>query len=363
MKKFPISLATENKVANDWVIWLRNYNKWTNPRPLSKEESLALRDAVTNPAKGYERVAQEFFYETLKPMVNGLAYQVLQTYKTVVNPLDLSTTIYREFWEEGKFTRLNGYLGDCSLFSWISLGAAQVVYGDLEKLGIIKKSYKKTAKNTSLRLKSIANKDEIMAILDLIAEPCWHDILTEIYVNRTSYENIMIKFDMDETTLKKTINVAEASLKEQLIATEFIIWHRPGTMKGEKDTVVNLVSIALGDVSGNLNTTSFDDALAIAINKFHEMDIYEEVQEVLQIKYPNMNPEEIWNHFVNDQALVCGMSDDQLTVWIARYINHESPASIAERLGMRRSNVDNLFSRANKVLEQHIRNWWKNHSI
>lgn len=202
-----------------------------------------------------------------------------------------------------------------------------------------------------------------MAILDLIAEPCWHDILTEIYVNRTSYENIMIKFDMDETTLKKTINVAEASLKEQLIATEFLIWHRPGTMKGEKDTVVNLVSIALGDVSGNLDTTSSDDALAIAINKFHEMDIYEEVQEVLQIKYPNMNPEAMWNHFVNDQALACGMSDDQLTVWIARYIDHESPASIAERLGIRRSNVDNLFSRANKVIEKHIRNWWKNQSI
>ena len=76
MKKFPISLATENKVASDWLAWLRNYNAWTNPRPLSKEEFLALRDAVTNTEKSYERVAQEFFFETLKPMVSGLAYQV-----------------------------------------------------------------------------------------------------------------------------------------------------------------------------------------------------------------------------------------------------------------------------------------------
>lgn len=363
MKKLPISLATENKVAADWVIWLRNYNTWTNPRALSKEEFLALRDAVTNPEKSYERVAQVFFYETLRPMVNGLAYQVLKTYKTVVNPLDLSTTIYREFWDEGKFTRLKGYLGECSLFSWVSYGAAQVVFEDLEKLGIIKKNCKKTAKNTSLRLKSIADKDEIMAILDLVAETCWHDILTEIYVKRTSSEMIMKKFNMDEITLKKTINVAEDTLKEQLIATGFLIWHRQAAMEGGKDTVVNLVSIALGDVSGHLDTTSSDDALAIAINKFHDMDIYDEIQEVLVLKYPYMTPEAMWNNFVNDQALICGMSDDQLTVWIARYIEHETPVSVAERLKMSRANVDNLFSRANKLLEKHIRNWWKTNNI
>lgn len=362
MKKSSISLATENKTATEWISWIRNYNAWTNPRPLSKEEFLALRDAVTNPEEGYEHVAQEFFYETLKPMVTGLAYKVLQTYKTVVNPLDLSTTIYSKFWDGGKFTRLKGYLGDCSLFSWISLGAAQVVYNDLEELGIIKKSPQLTSKNTSLRLRSITDKEELNAILDLVSEPLWHDVLTEIYVKRTPAQNIMKKFEMDEVTLKKTIKIAETVLKDQLIATEFIVWHRPGTKKGEKSTAVNLVSLALGDVSGNLDTTSSDDALTIAMNKFSDMDIYDEIQDVLQLKYPNMKPEMMWDKFVKEQAMVCGMTDNQLDVWRARYIDHESPASIAERLGMRRANVDNLFSRANDVLEEYIRNWWKKNS-
>lgn len=362
MKTFPVSLATENKVADDWLAWLRNYNAWKKPRLLSKEEFLALRDAIINPEKGYERVAQEFFYETLKPMVKGVAYQVLQTYKVVVSPLDLSTTIYRELWSEGNFTRLKGYLGDCSLFGWIAKIAAQIVYGDLEKLGLIRKNCQKTAKNTSLRLKSIANKDELMAILDLVAEPRWHDVLTEIYVKRTPFEEIMVKFDMDDTTLRKTIKVAECTLKEQLIATGSLLWHRPDTMKGEKMVPINLVSIALGDVSGNIDTTSSDDALLNFINKPHDTDIYEEIQEVLQVEYPGMNPESMWNHFVKDQALACSMPDEQLAVWVARYIEHESPVSIAERLGMRRSNVDNLFSRANKLLGKHIREWWQIHS-
>ena len=87
-----------------------------------------------------------------------------------------------------------------------------------------------------------------------------------------------------------------------------------------------------------------------------------EIKEVLQLKYPNMDPQNMWNQFVKDQALVCGMTEDQLDVWIARYIDHENPVSVAERLGMRRTNVDNIFSRANKILENHIRNWWKKNS-
>lgn len=360
MKKFTITLATENQTATEWFNWIRNYNAWPNPRPLSKEESLALRDAVTNP--GYERVAEEFFFETLKPMVSGLAYQVRKTYKTVVNPRDLSTIIYREFWGEGTFSRLKGYQGDCSLFSWVSLGAAQVVYDDLEKLGIIKKSREMTPKNTSLRLKSIANKDELKAIIDLVTEPRWHDVLTEIYVKRTPDEDIMQKFEMDDVTFRKTIKVAETALKDQLISNEFVIWHRPATKKAKKDTAVNLVSLALGDVSGNLDTTSSDEALTIAINKSNEMCFYAEIKDVLLLKYPNMEPHAMWEQFVKDQALVCGMTEDQFDVWCARYIEQENPVSVAERLGMRRTNVDNLFSRANKLLENHIRNWWKNNS-
>ncbi len=362
MKKFPISLATENKTAADWLRWLRNYNAWTKPRALGKEEFLALRDAIINPGKEYERVAQVFFFETLRPMVNGLAYQVLQTYKTVVNPLDLSTSIYREFWDEGKFSRLKGYMGNCSLFGWISLGSAQIVYEDLEKLGIIRKNYGLTAKNTSLRLKSFTNQDELKAILDLVAEPLWHNILTEIYLTRTPVEKIMEKLDMDEITFKKTIKLAERALKDQLIATEFLLWHRPPTKKGGKPTTVNLVSLALGDVSHNINTTSSDDARSLAIDKVADTGIYEEVMEVLQLKYPNMNTQAMWDKFIQDQALACGMTGDQLDIWTARYIDQESPVEIAECLGMRRSNVDNIISRANKILMEYISKWWKKNS-
>lgn len=361
MKKCSIYLATENKSAADWHKWIHIYNACSNPRPLTKEESLALRDTLINPAKGYERVAQEFFYETIKPMVCGFAYQIYKTYSTKVNTLDLSTAIYREFWDCGHFTRLIGYKGDCSLFSWIARGAAQIVYDDLEAQGIIKKSHELTTKNTSLRLKSIASKEELAAIIALVAQPLWHDILTDFYVNKTPADKMMKKFGLDESSLTKTLKLAEAALKDQLIATEFLLWHRPGTQKGMKGNTINLVSKALGDVSGSLNTISSDSAFATSATT-DDNDIYDEIRDALSLEYPGIDSEAMWDTFVKDQALVSGMTENQLQVWTARYVHHEDPVSVAASLGIHRANVDNLFSRANCVLAKHLRRWWRTNS-
>lgn len=358
MKKCSIPLAVENKSAADWLTWIRIYNACSKPRPLTKEESLALRDAIINPQKGFARVAQEFFFVTIKPMVCGFAYQIYKTYHTKVNTHDLSTAIYREFWDCGEFTRLIGYKGDCSLFSWIARGAAQIVYDDLEAQGIIKKSHELTTKNTTLRLKSIASKDELAAIIALVTQPLWHSILTEFYVNKTPADEMMKKFGLDEFSIKKTLKVAEAALKDLLIETEVLLWHRPGTKTGEKGTTINLVSKALGDVSGCLHTTSSDSVFATSAAA-DDNGIYDEIRDVLRLDYSGMDSEAMWNTFVKDQAIACGMTSNQLKVWTARYLHHEDPVSVAVRLGIRRANVDNLYSRANCLLVRHLRRWWR----
>lgn len=358
MKQHSIHSALENKTANQWLSWLRAYDACPKPRPLTKEENLALRDAIINPKKGYERVAQEFFYVTIKPMMCGFAYQIHKTYHTDVNTLDLSTTIYREIWDGGKFTRLTGYKGDCSLFGWIAKGAAQVIYEDLENQGIIKKSSSKSTSNTSLRLKSFNDNEELSAVLSLVTQPLWHYILTELYVNRATEEEMMKKIGLDEFSMKRTLKVAEAALKDQLIATEVLLWHRPGKKTGEKGTTINLVSKALGDVSGCLHATSSDSTFATSAAT-DDNGIYDEIRDVLRLDYSGMASEAMWDTFVKDQAIACGMTENQLKVWTARYVHHEDPVSVAARLDIRRANVDNLFSRANSVLVRHLRRWWR----
>lgn len=340
--------AFENKTREAWMMWLKAFK---NHRfELSKEECLALRYAIIT----FACVAEEFFYHTLEPMCKGFVNKIYETYHEVVDIRDIATCIYLAMYDEGKWGRLNAYRGDCSLFSWIATCATQAVFAEYSL--IFNPQTELSAKQTSLTLKSMRHNDEVKMVLDLVEVPQLHELLTHIYIDRMNDEDIMSLMGMSEVLYKKTVKVAETMLKETLISKEFImVEHADGKL-------ANLVSLALGDVSGNLDTTSSDEALTIAINKFNEMGVYEEIQDVLQLKYPNMEPHAMWDKFVKDQALVCGMTEDQLDVWIARYIDHESPVSVAERLGMRRSNVDNLFSRANKILEDHIRNWWKNNS-
>ena len=349
MTKNTLPPATDNKTARDWNNWLNDYNK--KPRPLSTEEMLALRDAVIT----YESVAHIFFFETVKPMVSGLAYKIRQTYHTDVSPDDISTIIYREIWEEGRFTRLRIYRGEESLFSWVSRSAAQTVYADLEAQLVIKRNHQPTAKNTSLRLRSFAENDELTTVLDLVTVPQWHDILVAVYVNNLSNAEIMEAFHMNETTLAKTLKVAETALKENLIATESILWYRPATKK-----VVNLVKIALGDVSGHIDTTSTDEALSVALNQFNDSDLYEDLIDYLPLQDSGLCPEARWFQFVVKQAMASEMSTKQLNVWFSRFVFRENPVDTAARLGMQRSNVDNEFSRANKCLKRSLRNWWMN---
>lgn len=348
-------LATDNKTNQDWLEWLRSFSK--NRYVLSKDENIALCNAVINS----ERIAQEFFFKTLSPMNGGLAYQVLKTYKAVVDERNIASAVYREMYDEGRYSRLKNFKGECSLFAWVAMGAAQIVYADLEELGVIRKSRALSAKNTSLRLKSM-KEDELLVVLDLVQEPLWHDLLTDIYVERATKESLLEKFELSENILKETIKVAETTLKELLIETGCIAWYRE-SKNGSKGKLVNLVSIALGDVSGNLVYSTSEEAFVAAENRpSDDEDLFEKFRDALQLKFPNRVSEEMWDDFVCEQAKHCGMSARMYEVWTARYVMLEEPESVAQRMGIRRSNVDNLYSKANALLVENIRTWMRMNS-
>ena len=65
--------ATENQTVKDWVEWLILFRK--HKYNLSKDENLALRDAITT----YSSVAEKFFFETIIPMCKGLAHKIYET--------------------------------------------------------------------------------------------------------------------------------------------------------------------------------------------------------------------------------------------------------------------------------------------
>lgn len=339
--------ATENQTATQWVEWLKEFH--THSYILSKEERLALRDAITT----YSSVAEEFFFHTIVPMCKGLAHKIFETYKVVINIRDISTWVYAGMYDGSKWTRFRTYRGDQSIFAWTATCASQIVIKELDKQHLIPPSSDLNATNTSLTLKSMQYDSERQMVIDLVEVPDLHSVLTMIYVNSMTDEQIMAETGMSKALYRKKVRTAETMLKEALIDKESMLVVR------EDGKIVNLVREALSDCSGVFQTSTSDDAMAIAEKQLYTDNEGNELP-VLQSQFrPGLPFLEQWVLFVLDRAQEMKWSTEEQTVFYERFYNHENPVALARRLGRRRTWIDNKFHNLNSEITTYIINWLK----
>lgn len=337
--------ATENQTATQWVEWLKEFH--TNSYILSKEERLALRDAITT----YSSVAEEFFFHTIVPMCKGLTHKIYETYKVVINIRDISTWVYAGMYDGGRWIRFRTYRGDQSIFAWTATCASQIVFKELDKQHLIPPSSDLNATNTSLTLKSMQYGSERQMVIDLVEVPDLHSVLTMIYVNSMTDEQIMAETGMSKALYRKKVRTAETMLKEALIDKESMLVVR------EDGKTVNLVREALSDCSGVFQTSTSDDAMAIAEKQLYT-DNEENELHVLQSQFrPGLPFLEQWVMFVVDRAQEMPWTTEEQTVFHERFYNNEDPVALAKRLGRRRTWIDNKFHKLNVEITTYIINW------
>lgn len=339
--------VVDNKTKEQWVNWLKWFR--THRYELNKEESLALRDAIIS----FYCVAVEFFYNTLEPMNNGLVYKIEKTYSISISIMDIATIVYREAYNEGKWTRLRTYAGNCSLFGWISLAASQAVFKELKDLHIIPTDSEPTHKNTSLKLRSMKKREEVEIVISLVEHPIMNMLLKCLYVDRLSNMATMERMGLTPELFKETSKVAEMILKESLIQEEIMLWER------ENGEVVDLVNLALSNVSNVINTSTSEEALLAALNMSQEEEAYPEVKDALEEFYPGRPWREQWTNFIMDRAYEMEWSIEDNTVFVERFYNNTDPVKLARRLGRARTWVDNKYSRELKALAKYIKKWWE----
>lgn len=339
--------AVKNKTKEEWINWLQWFKK--HRYELSKEESIALRDAIIE----FYCVAVEFFYNTLEPMNSGFVYKLQNTFNVSISIMDIATCVYREIYNEGKWTRLRTFEGNCSLFGWISIAASQAVFKELRDMHIIQSSTELNHKNTSLTLRSMKHKDEVEMVLSLVEHSTMNALLYSLYVERLPEESAMKKLGMSRALFTETRKVSEMILKENLIQENMILWER------ENGEVVDLVKLSLSDVSNCINTSNSEEALLAALNTFSDEDEYTEVKDALEEFYPGRPWREQWFLFIMERSAEMGWSDEDETVFIERFINNSDPVMLAKHLGRARTWVDNKYSRELKALTKHIQKWWK----
>ena len=140
-------------------------------------------------------------------------------------------------------------------------------------------------------------------------------------------------------------------LKEALIDKESMLVVR------EDDKIVNLVREALSDCSGVFQTSTSDDAMAIAEKQLYT-DNEENELHVLQSQFrPGLPFLEQWVLFVVDRAQEMPWTTEEQTVFYERFYNNEDPVALARRLGRRRTWVDNKYHNLNQEITSYITRW------
>lgn len=316
---------------------------------LTKEESLAVRDAIMK----YEEVASEFFFKTISPMIWGFMTSLGYSYGKELQFKDLATMVYSGIYDNGRWSRIRGYEGEGSFFVWMSRVGAQALVPQLVEYGVIAPPRRRTPANTSLTLRSMAHKEERQLVVELVKVPQLRKLLMCIYVARMTVAETRRKLGMSEEVFKKSFLLAQKILKEQLIDCGYYYYERPNGGK-----VVNLVSLALSDKVKWIDSDSIEAMYEDVKVKCDDDGGRIFLKERLETLYPGLPAKAQWNHFVIDFASKMAWSEEDKTVWFARFCEEESPVELADRLGHNRAWVDNHYSRLNKELVKAIRDWW-----
>lgn len=342
--------ATENETPRQWLNWLKAFKN--NRYDLSIAESLGLRDAIVR----IYPVAVEFFYTTISPMIKGIVNKIAELYKVYIEEKDIATWIYTGMYDEGKWTRLVSYRGDCSFFAWVSQCSAQIVFKVLIEERLVVLNHAPSAKNTSLTLKSMKNIDEVEMVIELVDTPKLHDILKYKYADRIDEAAAMAKLGMSPATYKKSLKIAEDMLKEILINIDALLVER------EDGKIVNLVSLALSDTSGIIDTNSSDEAMRAADKLEYDDDRMDALKEILDQYYPRIPFKDQWMHFIFDRANELKWSVEDSRVFIERFYYQTPPVEVAKSLSRQRSWVDVRYGRLKDDVEAHIVQWMQKYA-
>lgn len=304
--------------------------------------------------------AQTFFNprknSRMEKLCNSLAISIKSSYGINITKEEIANIIFVEFYDFGRWSRLRSYRGeDGSIYKWIKTCGSQILYYTLLDLGIVRMSNKPLLSKTSLTILSMTHSDEREAVVNLVRDHKYNKILRLLFVRKFKDAEIMALLDMSPETYAETKKAAVKALKMQLLSTKTLLWRRADSSK-----IVNLVTLALSDTSRQLPLASPAES-EMAADRIGAIDNNLDGASDLFIRYGDQLT--VYGHmqeFVQAIALKAIPSPTSREVWLSRILDNEPPMSIANRLGIPRTQVDNKFSRARKRVLKTMSLWRSN---
>lgn len=312
----------------------RSVAKGVVAKGVRTENALELvKNIITN-----ERVAEEFFFNTMLPKMAALADSYNRSFGLDILAEDVAKATYLSCWEDD-WAKLRAFKGDTTPHAWVAKIASQATYQFLVEEKYIDGVGNTKTNDYRLTIRSIENDQLRQAIVDLVFVPDQHKALELFYVDKISDKEFFKAFDNEEKA-KETLKIAEKTLIEQLLNTENPYAEIALSSKKTINPEVQFQNwhdrIDEGDVSENHQ--AFRDLL-VRLFKCEDWD-------------------ENVNTLINTIIMSLNWTEVQEDVWRQRFIYETPSKELAEKYNVRNSWVDNVFSRLNKQFRIAIKTWW-----
>lgn len=292
-----------------------------------------------------QQFAEDFFYGHNPSKINiarlrmRLIREITSSYGVCITPEEVSTIIYSHLWDGGAWNKLKNFKKDGSIYSWIETQARHEIIRQLQSQHRIPMVKKRTVGNTRISMRKLT-KERMGYILDNETLPkISYHIVKNLYFDKKSPKEIMKRNHWDETTYKKQEKNAIIDLKDTLLRSS------ENYDDVLKDRLVLNETVSLDEAQENGNQMGYETHAPIMEEIFGLGLSQDEVDEkALQTL-----------HSIAENV-TCSKRDRY--IWECRFYEDKSPEKLANELGMKRTNVDNIYSRVNKEFKKAAKEWY-----
>lgn len=265
---------------------------------------------------------------------------------------DIRTLMYEYFCWNGDTSKLKSYKGTGMFKNWVKKAAMHHVFRFYDSMGY-HRPRKVTKGNSKLAISRLHPKTKAY-VVDLVDVPELHEILWLNYLEKKTIEEISKEMKHPQAICEIMLALAKETLHLTILATEDDALINLTLSTAVRKDPLDVDKMVLPDSGDDTNPTTA--VLRTAIRKkfgidYKDPDYLFKLQDIIVECVNEMEPE-------NDR---CKNWDRDREIWFQRYLDNEPAKDIAEKYGMRSTNVDNIKSRFEARVVKHLRDIFKDY--
>lgn len=248
--------------------------------------------------------------------------------------------VFLAIWRGGSWKTLDSYDGKSTFFAWLRRVAKNAVMEWLTEEHWISGGRVRTVGNTRLAMRSQSQAKCKLVIDELMGGNRHYELLTAIYVDRLTRDDIMEMFDMNAKEFETAKQMADNKLKDALLRSDN--YYVAEVLRDKSKAVVMVSSEFVADMAEWCKTKTGTNPLADVFG----INLTEEEVRMKTVE------------FLYDFSDRMKWSEQDRYIWTQRFVENKPPVDLAQEVGRSRGWLDTRYSRLNKKFDRAIKKWW-----